>query len=293
MNELISQKTFNFFNGLTLLKYKPKVFYKNLWNTDPQLLEARGHVIDENGEYVSRPFKKVFNHKENNADIPKEQTIAAVQKINGFMLHVSHYRNNIGGLLVGTTGSLNSDFVELGENNLEKYDIDLLPESKDFTYIFEIVDNQVDPHIVNDDDGVYLIGVRNKKTGILKSQAECDEIAININAKRPAWKICTFKEILREVKDVNHEGFMIFDIENNDCILKIKSPYYLAKKWLMRRNADSVFENEYKTMVDEEYYDAVEIIRKYYIKDVWHNINEQDKGKIFVKVLEELRSDYS
>ena len=46
-------------------------------------------------------------------------------------------------------------------------------------------------------------------------------------------------------------------------------------------------------MVDEEYYDAVEIIRKYYIKDVWHNINEQDKGKIFVKVLEELRSDYS
>ncbi len=58
MNELISQKTFNFFNGLTLLKYKPKVFYKNLWNTGPQLLEARGHVIDENGECVSRPFKK-------------------------------------------------------------------------------------------------------------------------------------------------------------------------------------------------------------------------------------------
>ena len=288
MNPLIRQKQDLAFPGLTVLKYDQKVFYKNLWNTDESLLECRGHVINDNGEYVARPFKKVFNHKENNADIPKDQVIHAVRKMNGFMLHATVHNNTDGSILVGTTGSLWSEFVKLGRYNLIKHNIAANLLMPLYTYIFEIVDNEVDPHIVNDEDGVYLLGIRNVKTGELLSQEECDLNAKIINAKRPEWKECTFKQILREVKEVTHEGFMIYNSENNDCILKIKSPYYLSKKWVMRKNADRVFEQDYRTLVDEEYFPIIDIIRKYYPKNVWVNISEQDKGEVFTKILQEL-----
>lgn len=52
-------------NGLRVFKYSRKVFYDALWNTDPLLLEARGMVLDADGNKVMWPFTKVFNFKEN------------------------------------------------------------------------------------------------------------------------------------------------------------------------------------------------------------------------------------
>ena len=45
-------------NGYYVLKYKNRVFYKNLWT--PELLECRGTVVDENFNIIQRPFTKIY-----------------------------------------------------------------------------------------------------------------------------------------------------------------------------------------------------------------------------------------
>lgn len=63
-------------NGLKLTKYHNKVFYKNLWNLDPRLLEARGIITDQDDNIIVWPFTKVFNHHENGVNIPRDQDVS-------------------------------------------------------------------------------------------------------------------------------------------------------------------------------------------------------------------------
>ena len=295
-------------HGVAVQKYHKKVFWENLWHTDPELLECRGKVL-LHGKPIALPFKKIFNHKENNTDCELDKEVIAVEKVNGFMFHVTFTNEvstsialqsalgneNISYHVFGTTGSLNSDFVVMGKEALVqhnvKYELIGSVESKlgyvnPHTYIFEIKDNIKDPHIIFDeDDGVYLLGVRDIITGNLLSQSEVDFLAEQINAKRPKWKVTKFKDLLEEVKTVKHEGFVIYDLESNDGIMKIKSPFYTVKKWMMRRNNDFVFRANYKQLVDEEYYEVISKIRKNYTEDEWSAFDEMKKGEIFEGLL--------
>ena len=76
---------YNNFGDFKVRKYKREVFYNNLWNTDLILLESRGHVLDANDNLVARPFKKLFNYKENGTVVDLEQEVVVVEKVNGFM----------------------------------------------------------------------------------------------------------------------------------------------------------------------------------------------------------------
>lgn len=97
-------------NGLTVYKYAPCVFYDNLWNTDKRLLDARGMVLDAEGNKVIWPFTKVFNRFENNTNLPLDTPVIAPVKMNGFMASVTCYHYK---MLVSTTGTLDSDYVKL------------------------------------------------------------------------------------------------------------------------------------------------------------------------------------
>lgn len=291
MTNLIMKKPYG---ELFVHKYRNKVFYNNLWDTDPNLLESRGKVTDADDNVIALPFKKIFNYKENDTVCDLDKVIIAVRKMNGFMLHVTH--NKKYGNIIGTTGSLKSDFVDLGTDVLTKFkiDIDYFKEAnlllgRKLTFIFEIQDKERDPHIIEEDDGVYLLGIRDVDTGELLSQPTCDFISNMINAKRPEWKIAKFGDILEEVKQVDHEGFVIYDIETNEGLLKLKSPYYLSKKWVMRRNGEKMFYDDYKRRMDEEYYPIVKHIRTNYTKDQWAEMSEQARGELFDELLKQYR----
>lgn len=284
MSDLIQ---YNAFENLRVRKYVRDVFHDNLWHTDPLLLESRGHVLDENDKLVARPFKKIFNYQENGTTIDPDTEIVKVEKVNGFMFHVTEQWN--GTLIEGTTGSLHSPFTELAKENMKKHNVNydafsefLLKYGKLITCIFEIKDNEKDPHIIDDEsDGVYLLGARIVSTGQLIRQDVLDKMAKQLNVKRPKWEVCFFRDALKEVAGVKHEGFVIYDFNTHEGLLKLKSPYYISKKSLMRKKAEFVFNPDYKKLVDEEYYPIIEKIREMFTVTQWSVLDEQSRGHVF------------
>lgn len=276
--KLAVKKTDN--NGFTTYKYHNKVFYNNLWYTDDALLECRGVVFDADGNIAQRPFKKIFNLRENGADLP-EAPFLAVRKVNGFMAAASWYS---GQLLVSTTGTTTSFYAELAKSWLEQYAW-YFEQKPEFTFIFEIVDES-DPHIVHEKQGVYLLGMRHKDSGELLHPVNVKCVAEYIGCFTPMLKRYTnrdkFKNDLRECK---HEGFVVYDGAGTEMVVKTKSPYYLSKKALMRMGKKQVnlMYNEpkkFKKRLDEEFYEVYDWLVSEYTQEEYSKLNEQERRKI-------------
>uniref|UniRef100_A0AAU8GGI2 RNA ligase and tail fiber protein attachment catalyst n=1 Tax=Salmonella phage vB_SEnST11_KE23 TaxID=3161174 RepID=A0AAU8GGI2_9CAUD len=286
--KLVTKKTYTDgpFAGLSVLKYKNNVFWDNLWDTDPRLLECRGMVVDSDDNVVIWPFTKIFNRFENGTDLPLDKNVVCIRKINGFMATAA-IRNDK--LLVSTTGTLDSEFSNLARKYLENMDFSRVSFPEDYTFIFEICDKS-DPHIVEEKEGAYLIGARDLAlNGVMVEEGKLDRIAEVIGAMRPEWHIVPFGDVVYNVKHVNHEGYVIRNIgtddENSELLLKIKSPHYLAKKFLMRggdNKWDMIWDQPHnaKQRIDEEYYELLDHIREYYTKEAWSVMDSQQRRKV-------------
>lgn len=298
MSGLIQQKHFG---DLILYKYKKKVFFDNLWNEDEMLLESRGMVTDHRGSIKALPLKKVFNYGENDVgkELNDDSIVIAIEKINGFMLHVTKQRD--GSFIIGTTGSLDSEFVDLGKRMLEKFNIEIEKQHFNCTYVYEICSKE-DEHIINEIEGVYLLAVRefwgdiNNFSYNLWGEIACDYYALKLRAKRPSWKIVHFGEILEESKYFKIEGWMIrdasaierdlqFSYKQQDHICKLKTKYYLTKKWIQRSNSKKVFSPNAKEIIDEEYYELIDYIQSVWDKDEWDIKSEKEKSNIIENFL--------
>lgn len=281
---LVKQKRYE--NGLSVFKYARKVFYDALWNTDPLLLEARGIVLDDDGNKVIWPFTKVFNHNENSTTCELSREVCVVRKVNGFMAAARWYQDE---LVVSTTGSLDSDFVVLARKHIEQ--LNTLEMMDNLTYIFEICDPS-DPHIVEEKEGAYLIGAR-RMVGeyLMATEYQLDDLADEIGALRPEWNYMTFGEAHAMAQEVEHEGFMIRDANTDVTIMKIKSPHYLSKKFIMRmgdKKVDMMFDNkeEFFKTLDEEFYSVVNYITRWWDKDKWKATTEADRRAVIEKYFE-------
>jgi hypothetical protein len=240
---------------LRVVKYKPKVFYKALWT--PELCEMRGLVVDEEWNVIVRPFRKIFNRFESGTDFPLDTDVAAARKVNGFMAALTV--DDEYGVIVSTTGSLDSPFVTMAE----KYLLPLKDSGliNGVTYLFEIVDPE-DPHIVEEKVGAYLIGARAVCSKITLLECDLDEIAKGMGVLRPEWKRASFGEIVEETKTCKHEGFVCYNVENGHA-LKIKSPYYLVKKFFARVRAEKLTADWLQANrhnFDEEFYGLIDYI---------------------------------
>lgn len=242
--------------GLFVVKYHNKVFYKNLWT--PELCEMRGLVVDKDWNIVVLPFTKVFNRFENGTDIDRDEMVVAARKVNGFMAALTFVPNR--GRIISTTGSLDSDFVDMAAAHL--------PEDRtrgmlsSITYLFEIVDPN-DPHIVEEEPGAYLIGARRLHDGRNLSELSLDSIAQAQGFKRPDWFKARFSEVVKMTNECKHEGYMVY---GKETALKMKSPYYLTKKLFARIRADKLqseafWKNDPKARLEEEYYPLVDHIQ--------------------------------
>jgi len=250
---LVLQKPSKRHPDLFVVKYKNKVFYDNLWT--PELQEMRGLVVDKAWNVVARPFTKIFNRFENGTDIHRDEEVIAVRKINGFLGCAT--LDYTGGVIVSTTGSLDSDFAVLAEKHLSKYRSKLIPG---YTYMFEICD-PTDPHIILELHGAYLIGMRDIKTGELVKESFLDSHARFLDCYRPDWFKTNFGKVVEMTQRCRHEGFMVY---GKNTTLKIKSPFYLVKKLFSRVNVEKIDDkwlDTAKTWIDEEYYPVVDKIR--------------------------------
>lgn len=275
---LVTKKTYTegIYKGLSVLKYHRKVFYDNLWHLDDRLLECRGTVVDENWNVVVLPFKKVFNIGENGTQVDPEREVIIPEKVNGFLAAVT--KTDKYGLIVSTTGTLDSDYAKLARKWIEKVDADFFEGN---TYLFEICDKS-DPHIVEEQEGAYLIGIRNISNGNLLSEASCD-VAVGINMygyNRPSWKIVKFKGI----PETKKEGFMVRCAKSGEVLCKLKSKHYLSKKALQRvgRNkAKRIFKDtkKFREQIDEEFYGVLDRIVDTFTEEEYLNLTEQQRRR--------------
>ena len=270
-SDLVKVKTYD--NGLSIHKYSKKVFFGNLWDSHPDLIDARGIVYDQNGTLVQYPFTKIFNRFENGTDIPLTHVVTAVEKINGFMASVTLHDGEI---LVSTTGSLDSDYVKMAK--------ELLPLTKMYPYLsenisycFEIV-HPNDPHIIKEEVGAYLIGGREKCKGSKQLPVhELMRLAEKIGVKFPIVKVAEFHSIVADAKVSKREGWVVYDQES-DVVLKLKTPYYLTSKFIARTNAvEKIFDRHYKQKFDEEFYPLCEWLQANYKVATFKEIPEQDR----------------
>ncbi len=266
---------------LSVLKYDKSVFYKNLWNTNDELLECRGHVIDETGKIVIRPFTKIFNFGENGTTIHRDAEVLYIKKVNGFMASAT-YVPSVGEVVISTTGSLDSDFVQYAENYLRSDVTNYIKDRWDEngvarTYLFEIV-HPNDPHIIKEKYGAYLIGVRtvDRVSPYFSNdykEISLDNIAHHMNVMRPSWGTGKFGDVVDESKIAKHEGFVVYETGPDAKVaLKIKTPYYLATKAIARK-AD-LFTLD-KSKISEEFYPLVDHIKENIER--FQGMNEQQR----------------
>lgn len=277
---LVKQKRYD--NGLSVFKYTREVFYKALWNEDPLLLEARGMVLDDDGNKVIWPFTKVFNHHENGTELDIDTVVVAPRKVNGFMASARFWK---GELIVSTTGTLDSDYAKLALSYIEKLEgIEIM--ASNITVLFEICDPS-DPHIVEEEAGAYLIGGRYMQNtmheGEMLTEGQLDVWANLIGAKRPALLLGTFRDVLNTLQTCKHEGFMVrLATPEQPTVMKLKSPHYLAKKFLMRmgqKKVDFMFTNkeEFLKTIDEEFYSIVHYITRWYDAETWGSKTDAER----------------
>ena len=250
--------------GMFVLKYKRDVFFKGLWN--PFLEECRGLVVDKDFNIISRPFLKIYNYGiEKEAPVLDPSTpVHVFRKVNGFMVAATFHN---GELVVSTTGSLDSDFANLARSHLEKSPnmVAEMRNTPEFTFMFECCDAS-DPHIIDETPGLYLIGVRNKQSGVLHTGTvrginRDPGYCINyLNILPVEYFSSTVGEVQDLVKTVKHEGFVFYTY--GGVAAKIKSPYYLTKKALMRKNIDKLMAMDAKEFLDEEFYPLIDWIRE-------------------------------
>jgi hypothetical protein len=267
--------------GIYVLKYKKKVFYDGLWNE--YIAECRGTIVDEDFNLITYPFTKIYNYGiEKEAPVLSNDTeVIAFRKVNGFMVACTWYNDDI---LVSTTGSTNSDYVDMAKemmlNHMSWDNWQSMFGSGsmcDLTVMFECV-HPNDPHIIPEKEGMYLLGYRENEWGspVGHDVSMLKELSGLSNCYMPEYYHTTVGNLIEQTKNVRHEGFVFYTSDGVSA--KIKSPYYLTSKWVARNpRTDKLVDlkNDVKRNLDEEYYPLVDAIRNNIVE--YTSMDEQQR----------------
>lgn len=272
--DLVQKKHYEQFINLKVLKYKKKVFYKNKWNVF--LEECRGTVVDDDFNIVSLPFKKIYNYgiEQRAPRFDPNETVISMRKVNGFMGAMSFHNDDI---LISTTGSLDSQFVDYMKEMMQIHASwetwkQTVKNYEGFTLLFECV-HPSDPHIIPEDNGVYILGIRRNKWGSPLVTEENANIAQSVNCHFIETNILPMWEVVEMTKTCKHEGFVVYSMDGNRAT-KIKSPHYLTAKFLAR-NPNL---NKIKTklsLIDEEFYGIAKAISRNF--EWYSSLDEQER----------------
>lgn len=286
-SDLISIKNSEKYPDLSVLKYKNKCFYENIWNRYTET--CRGKVVDKKFNVVVNPFEKIYNYGiEKNAPILSDaEPIIAVRKFNGFMAAVSKYNGEV---IVSTTGSLDSSYAQLARDMI----LSRTKENEyfeDVTTLYEIVHHS-DPHIIPEKEGIYFIGQRDNQLNskvwywhalhnqwdlnkdIFENSKITDDFYESKNVYVPYLNFTTLGKLKEHVKTVKHEGFVFYTRDAKSA--KIKSPYYLMAKFLARcNNTDKILKYDAKENFPEEFYGIIDKVKEEI--GIFNALNAQDR----------------
>ncbi len=263
----------------TTFKYHRRAMYDYLWFVETDLLECRGHVYDSvTKELVQAAPRKSFNYLENDywwSAVDLDTQVEVYKKINGYMACATLHN---GELVVSTTGTTTSEYAQWAkELILKDYALYDMVIDSDASTLFEVVVPQ-DPHIVNERIGLHLLGMREKAGD--GTFHPCNGTGV-----------MTLAEAITLAETDRGEGFMVYrkDEDSKLAPCKLKTPYYVGKKKLMRMSAKNVeltYDNALATSkaLPAMWADApIEIVGKF-AKEEWLSFDDQQR-RVFLEQL--------
>lgn len=253
--------------GLYILKYKKRVFFDDLWNQFTE--ECRGTIVDKDFNVISRPFTKIYNYgiEARAPRIALTTPVRAYRKVNGFMVSLSWYLDDI---LVSTTGSTDSPYVSMAKEQMLKHHpwehwVKCAKMVAGHTLMFECV-HPNDPHVIPEIAGMYFLGWRkndwdSKIDGYGFGNGDWQGYAETcLNCPFPDMLEVTLGELQAITKECRHEGYVAYT--QDGASFKIKSPFYLTNKWVARNpRTDKLMREDFKNQIDEEYYPLLSAIQ--------------------------------
>ena len=202
--------------------------------------ECRSVTIDiKNNELVHTPFRKFKNLNEDEENsleniqekIKNASCIEISNKLDGSMQSARFYKGRIlmaGSQAINPNNSWRlTDGYRMLQNstNLQK----MITEHPDETFIFEYISLK-DAHVVKykkEQEGLYLIGIRNVNTGREYSYSEIKEYAIAYNIPMTEIFHKTFEDVLKELDTKRSDEAEGFVINIDGYKLKIKYNDYV------------------------------------------------------------------
>ena len=217
---------------LTLLNYTSKTQLKKKWC--PELLQARGLVVNVDGKIIARPLPKFCNDFK--LDHIPSGSYEVYEKMDGSLIIMSFYK---GKPFFCTRGSFISEqSIKAEEIYQQKYTHQSVDQN--YTYCFEIIypQNKIVVDYGSEED-MFLLAKICTATG--------EEAPITNTGFRCLEKVYTFESVkdLKKMDKFNKEGFVVKFIEDNFRI-KIKFPSYIAlhKRPLSRKQVIKMIKSE-------------------------------------------------
>lgn len=215
-----------------------EITVEDLWNADNGFfLECRSVVINlKTEEIVIAPFKKFRNLNEcpeNDIKVVTEEiknakTVEITNKLDGSMQCVRWYNGEI---FMSGSQAINPDMSwRLADGILRLTDNNkcMAKENPSLTFIYEYI-SLPDAHVVKytkEQEGLYLIGIRDVNTGRQYSYKEVAEYAAKYHVPMTEIFDKTFDEVLEEVKTIKSDEMEGFVISIDGHMIKVKGDDY-------------------------------------------------------------------
>lgn len=205
----------------------------------PIVQEARGLILDENGDIAAYPFYKFFNYQEPNAAEIDWNSATATLKIDGSLITVFHYNNE---WQVATSSGRPADKADLNDvlypNFRALFDAAAKNSKLDFdkldyyeTYCFELVSRVNKVVIDYKEPKLYHIFTRNNFDF---NEIYYEDIGVEKPRRFDFGSKKDYQELVKKMETENVEGIVVRDIYGNR--VKMKTQSYLRKHYLRNNN---------------------------------------------------------
>ena len=264
-NDIFSCLQINQKDNFILIRYGLAEMQEGMWKDENSIYrECRSIVIDlERDELVSTPFRKFFNLnevKENELEIVKKEILNAkvfeiTNKLDGSMQALRYYYDEY--FMQGSIAIDENDSYRLQEGKSMLTDnMKLMAKENDrYTFIFEYISLK-DVHVViydNNQQGLYLIGIRNVDTGEQLSYSQVKEYSIKYNVPLTDIENISLDELfvqMKKLKSYEKEGWVL-NIDSH--LIKIKCDDYVHLHRILDKlgSVNVIIEALYKNNLDD------------------------------------------
>lgn len=255
----------------------------DLWNADDGFfLECRSVVINLKAEeIVIAPFRKFRNLNECpendiavvTEEIKNAKTVEITNKLDGSMQCVRYYNGEI--FMTGSQALCQEKSWRLADGFKMLVDENkrIATDNPNLTFIYEYI-SLADAHVVKytkEQEGLYLIGIRDVTTGKQFSYKEVAEFATRYNVPMTEIYNKTFDQIIKEVKTIKSDEQEGFVVNIDGHMIKVKGDDYvqihriLSKISSINLIIESVAENRVDDLISKvpaAYRERVRIVEK-------------------------------